>query len=879
MNPLFRIPIRLQLIIIVLIVAIPAAVIIGYSGVQHKIRAINHARIDTQNLVDMVATEQRLFVASAQQLLIKLSQLPEITQRDTERSSFFLARIQRLHPSFVDLFVADSNGTVWASATPFLRPVSISDRRYFKDAIATGGLASGEFQIGRLSGRPTLNFGYPYRDRSGNIEGIIGLGVALQSYRTLLTLSQIPERTQMVLLDYKGIVLYSSTGQMQVGQPFNAHLFKKMKEGPEAATSTATGIVGDSPRLERYVSYRKMYLKGETIPYMYIWVGIPVESALAEANQQIVRSMVTFALVLASVLFLAWLVGEKSIADRIKTLQRAAESVAGGNLEVRVSELVRGGELGSLGATFDAMAQELTLREERLSNSQRFLNTIIDTEPECLMMLEPDRRISMMNRAGLKLFEADSLEQLRGTDILPFITPPGREPFLKLMDDVLHGIPGNLKFEAVGLQGRHIWLEIHAVSFCNESGEIVSFLGIARDVTDRHLGEQVLLQREADLRKAQRLAKLGSWTYDLVTGRIFWSDEVYRIYGISRATFTPTIDSFLSIIHPEDQEAMRAWVEACVAGRQPGELEFRVVLPDGSIRFISGRGELVEKGEGERYLSGTAQDVTDRKRTDEQLREKQHQLEELNRNLEKRVAEAVADLRRKDQMLIQQSRLAAMGEMIGNIAHQWRQPLNTVGLIIQELRLTFGHEEFSKESLDANVKKAMSLIQHMSKTIDGFISYFRPDNQEALFNVNNAVATTLSLIESSFHNQNIDIELVEEGQVDVRGFSNEYSQVLLNILFNARDAFLLDRDSERKKVVRIGVSREGAKSVVTIADNAGGIPEDVMTKIFDPYFTTKGPDKGTGIGLYMSKMIIEEHMRGKLTVRNVPGGAEFRVEV
>ena len=877
MNPLFRIPIRLQLVIIVLIVAIPAAVLIGYSGIQHKNRAIKHARLDTQNLVDMVATEQRLFVASAQQLLITLSQLPEVTAKDQAHASFFLARIQRLHPDFVDLFAADRTGRVWASATPYLSPVSVADRRYFKDAIATGRLASGEFQVGRISGRATLNFGYPYRDKSGRIAGIIGVGLALQSYRTLLTLSQIPGRTHMVLLDHKGIVLFSSTTQMQVGQGFNASLFRKMKEGPEAATSTAACIVGDSPRLERYVSYRKLYLKGETDPYMYVWVGIPVHSALADANRQIVRSMATFALVLASALFLAWLVGEKSIANRIQTLKRAAENVAGGNLEVRVSKLVRGGELGSLGASFDAMAQQLTLREESLSNSRRFLNTIIDTEPECLMMLEPDRRISMLNRAGLGLFEADSLEQVRGMDILSFITPPGRTLFLKLLSDVLQGVPGNLKFEAVGLKGRHIWLDIHAVSFCNESGEIISFLGIARDVTDRHKAERILIQRDTDLRKAQRLARLGSWSYDLVSGRLSWSDELYRIYGVSRGSFTPTVDSFIGLIHPEDRAAMERWIEACAAGKEPGELEFRIILPDGSIRFISGRGELVMR-DGERYLSGTSQDITDRKKMDQQLTEKQRQLEELNRNLEKRVAEAVADLRKKDQMLIQQSRLAAMGEMIGNIAHQWRQPLNTVGLIIQELRMTFGHEEFSKESLDANVKKAMSLIQHMSKTIDGFISYFRPDNQEAVFNVNNAVATTLSLIESSFNNLEIAVELVEEGEVDVRGFANEYSQVLLNILFNARDAFQ-GADPQKKKMVRIGVAREGARSVVTIADNAGGIPEEIMNKIFDPYFTTKGPDKGTGIGLYMSKMIIEEHMRGRLGVRNVGDGAEFRVEV
>ena len=310
-----------------------------------------------------------------------------------------------------------------------------------------------------------------------------------------------------------------------------------------------------------------------------------------------------------------------------------------------------------------------------------------------------------------------------------------------------------------------------------------------------------------------------------------------------------------------------------------GNLEFEAVDLRGRQVWLDAHVVPFRNDAGEIFsLLGTARDITDRKCIEKALADKQLQLEEMNLHLEQRITGAVADSREKDQILIQQNRLAAMGEMIGNIAHQWRQPLNMLGLVVQELRMTYGREEFNKESLEASVDKAMSLISHMSKTIDNFSNYFKPDKEKVRFNVNRAVANTISLVESSYENQSIKIEVIERVNTDVHGYMHEYSQVLLNILFNCRDAFE-ERNIDQPRVVTITIFQENDRTVVTVADNAGGIPEDVMDKIFDPYFTTKGPDKGTGIGLYMSKAIIEKNMGGRLVMRNTAAGAEFRIEV
>ena len=238
---------------------------------------------------------------------------------------------------------------------------------------------------------------------------------------------------------------------------------------------------------------------------------------------------------------------------------------------------------------------------------------------------------------------------------------------------------------------------------------------------------------------------------------------------------------------------------------------------------------------------------------------------------------ATETLREKEQMLIQQSRQAAMGEMIGNIAHQWRQPLNTLGLFTQRLGFFYGQPIFNQEFLDTSVAKSMEIIQHMSKTIDDFRNFFKPDKAKGDFNVSAAIKNTLSLLEGNFQNPSIHIEIIENDHPVINGYQNEFTQVLLNILTNARDA-IIEREINDARVI-ITICSEDDCAVVTIADNAGGIPEEIINKVFDPYFTTKGPQLGTGVGLFMSKTIIEKNMGGRLAVRNTATGAEFRIEV
>ncbi|UFS69327.1 CHASE2 domain-containing protein [Geomonas sp. RF6] len=394
---------------------------------------------------------------------------------------------------------------------------------------------------------------------------------------------------------------------------------------------------------------------------------------------------------------------------------------------------------------------------------------------------------------------------------------------------------------------------------------------VARKVADRAL--VLLKESEKNLASIIKAVPDIIFSLDRSCNFLFISDAVER-YGVAaKALLGREILPFIRKSHRD--RFLRTVADAFREGA--GNIEFQAVrMKSRQVWFDTHMVPLRDDAGAIVALLGIARDVTEKKETEQALAEKQHELEELNADLEARIEEAIGDMRQKDQILILQGRQAAMGEMISNIAHQWRQPLNTLGLVVQELLIIHG-TEFSRERLKGTVDQAMGIIMHMSKTIDDFRNYFMRDKEKKLFNVVESVQKTLSLIDPTLKSMGIEVELLAPAECLIPGYPNEYCQVLLNILLNSRDAF--ENSPPRGRLIRITVSEEKGHCIVTISDNAGGIAAEVLPKIFDPYFTTKGPDMGTGIGLYMAKTIIEKNMGGSLTARNAGDGAEFRIAV
>jgi len=236
------------------------------------------------------------------------------------------------------------------------------------------------------------------------------------------------------------------------------------------------------------------------------------------------------------------------------------------------------------------------------------------------------------------------------------------------------------------------------------------------------------------------------------------------------------------------------------------------------------------------------------------------------------------ELQEKQAIMFQQSKLASMGEMVGNIAHQWRQPLNALSLVIQNIDIYYESGMLDKTTIDRTVEKGERLINSMSSTIDDFRDFYKPNKEKELFFIEKAIEKAYTIIKSNLINNGIDYKIdIEDPSLQINGFSNEFSQVIINLFSNARDVLI-----ERKTIdatIMVHVYTKKDTIYVDVSDNGGGINDDKIDRIFEPYFTTKEEGKGTGIGLYMSKNIIESHMEGTLSAHNNDTGACLRIEL
>jgi two-component system, NtrC family, sensor kinase len=365
-------------------------------------------------------------------------------------------------------------------------------------------------------------------------------------------------------------------------------------------------------------------------------------------------------------------------------------------------------------------------------------------------------------------------------------------------------------------------------------------------------------KQKETLIRAQEVAHIGDWRYDLQSNEIFLSDEIIRIFGFDKKDKNIFAYEFIkNIIVSEDILPLEDSLNNCINKGVEHKLIYRIKRENDDIRWIDCRGRLEEDKSS---IIGTVQDITD------------------NKNLE-------IEKQQKDELLYQQSKMAAMGEMIGNIAHQWRQPLSTISTASTGTKLQKQMNCLSDEDLYSALTSINNSAQYLSKTIDDFRDFFNPSNNKVSeFNISDSISKTLNLVKAQFVAKDIEIiQNIEDCKIN--SIENELIQVLVNILNNARDA--LDATQNQKRLIFINVYSKDDTLYLEIQDNAEGIPEDIIDRIFEPYFTTKHQSQGTGIGLYMSKEIVEKHLSGKLQVSNKEYifdefsyfGASFTIEI
>ncbi|MBF0153220.1 MAG: PAS domain-containing sensor histidine kinase [Magnetococcales bacterium] len=503
---------------------------------------------------------------------------------------------------------------------------------------------------------------------------------------------------------------------------------------------------------------------------------------------------------------------------------------------------------------------ELKAISDALEESEHRFRCLFDAMPAGVAVYRPtedgeDFIFRDMNKSGQRISEVD-VTAIRNRPLTKVMPGVARMGLLQVFQEVNRsGRPQSHSLTLYQDQRTSHWVENYVYKLPN--GELVA---IYEDWTDRKRLEE----------SVKSMAK-------------FPNENPYPVLRVLR-------NGTLIFTNASAIPLLQAW--GCGIGEklpEPQLTRFQSVID-------SGKNRIIEESLGERiyslnlvpfpdsgYINLYAMDITPLKKALAQLEERNQIIENINLHLEQRVLEGVRQLRDKDAILIHQSRRAAMGEMINTIAHQWRQPLNTLVLIIANIEsacLTcITPEKTSKEKvLQEKVVKAYNIIQQMSETIDDFRRFFRPDKVPVPFNLSQTVQEAIPLFDCALSSLGIALDLtIKDPMLPLMGYPNELSQTLLILVSNAKDAIQESKQPSGRIV--INVTRSEEHGVITVDDNGGGIPPSVVDHIFDPYFTTKDDTHGTGIGLHIAKMIIEQNMQGNLTTMPLPGGTRFEIRL
>ena len=489
--------------------------------------------------------------------------------------------------------------------------------------------------------------------------------------------------------------------------------------------------------------------------------------------------------------------------------------------------------------------------EAEYIENRKFLQAIIDTEPECVKLLAADGSLMLMNPAGLSMIEADSFEQVKGASIYPLVGPEYREAFQKLTEDVFQGKSGNLGFELVGLKGRRLWVDTHVVPLRNDNDEIVALLGITRNVTERKQAEDVLkkerdftaavlntvgaivlvLDRQGRIIRFNRACEeVSGYTYEEVRGRYVWD----------------------FLIPPEQVEGVKNVFHNLTSGMFPNKYDNYWVARDGQRRLISWSNTalLGEDGSVE-YVVPTGIDISERKRLEEQLRQSQ--------------------------------KMESIGTLAGGIAHDFNNILTAIIGYSNLLQMKMREDD----PLRHNVDQILASANRAANLTLGLLAYSRKQilNPQPV-NLNEVIRKVERLL-LRLIGEDVELKtILADHAVMVLADAGQIEQVLMNLATNARDAMpgggylyietrLADLNEEAAQARDL--RKTGAYAEITVTDSGMGMDEKVRGRIFEPFFTTKESGKGTGLGLAMAYGIIKQH-NGSVEVESEIGrGTTFRI--
>jgi PAS domain S-box-containing protein len=655
-----RLRLRERLVVLMVAAVLPIFALTIWFAARETRSRIDLAQSQLLFAASLLAASEGKAVDAAEQLLSAISAIPDLRSwgRDRTRCQSYFENLRERHPMYSNIGLLALDGLPICHASGTMGDASAADRAYFRDALSQRSFVMGEAIVGRLSGRIAIPFALPVLE-NGEPVAVVFATLDLVQAAQELSRARLPENARVMVADRRSRVLmeYPTEGGRQLLRITNH------PEVQEAARNRTSGVGEgrDATGVERVYAYAPSRLVGEE--GFIVRVGIARSAALADGSARFDEMLLLLALATLAAMGVTWWVGGRVMVEPASQILGAVRRLEQGQLDARVP--IAGGraprgEFARIGAAFNLMADSLQLRQRDLENelgrsrsAYAALDVVLNSMQEALIAVTSAGQFLMFNDAAARLFPLTGATALtrQWPELFGFYHPDGVTPYA--LEDLplvrsARGESGRLRLlfvrNAQVPEGRMLqcsWQPIRG------EGSIDGGLVVFTDVTEleRLQAEQAaqfaqLQETQRKLLEAQRIGRVGNWELDLGSGRLWWSEEVFGLFGVSRRGFEPTLDSFEQRVHPQDRPMLKLARDSALRDGKGVSLEYRVIKPDGAIAWMNEKGEARLDDQGEPiWFGGVVQDVTERKVAEQALRASERELQEYTLMLQ-RAAEA-----------------------------------------------------------------------------------------------------------------------------------------------------------------------------------------------------------------------------------------------
>lgn len=889
---------RTRLTLLTLIAVLPAFVLLFFTNLEQRRLARAEAQAEALRLVRLTSSEQNALIEGTHQLLTVLAQLPIIADDDPAVCSQVLAQLLEQNPSYINLGVATRAGDVTCSAIPLPGPVNVQDRTYFRRAIETAGFAVGDYQIGRITGKGTLSFGYPIVTTEAVIQGIVFAALDLGRLNQQAADLQFPANAAFTIIDDTGTVLARQPDPEQwVGQRLpEVPLIQAILLHQEEGTIEAAGVDG----IERLYAFAP--LRRGQAGTAYVAVGIPTAIAFAHANQMIVNNLVWLGITAVVVVTATWLFSSRFILSQVGSILRTTRRLAAGDLTARTGVMTAEGELNELALAFDDMAQSIAWRtaEQQLAEAEN--HRLLQTTQSHLRQLQALHTIDLAITANFEL--AATLNVVLEQAMQQMVVDAATILLLEATTGRLTYVAGR-GFRGEGIQQTRLAIGEGYAGRALQSGrslyinnlketpdfwrsqfisgeEFVAYYCVPLKVKDQGVGVLELFHRqplepgEEWLRFLEALAVQAAIAID---NALLFSQTRQLLQKTQQQA--AQVQQILENV-PEGVALLNSRQKLVLANRAANDY---LPLLAGhslteSLTHLAGRplAEILNrKSNGPDWQE---LELPAAQRTFQVSGQPMQPGAENSGWL--LVVRDVTDERTRQEYLQAQQRLATVGQLAAGIAHDFNNIMAVITLYCGTLKHNPASPNF-KTYLDTMIQQA----QYASNLIEQILDFSRRSVMErSPLDLLPFVKEAGRLLERILPG-NIRVQITQTAPpFVVHADPTRLQQVLMNLAVNARDAMpkggklgldLAHLTLEPDDRPPLPGMAAGQWVMLAVADTGMGIPPELLLHIFEPFFTTKRPGEGTGLGLAQVYGIIKQH-EGEIGVESRPGeGTTFTI--